>query len=156
MLISETVGGMVQQLSTVHDIPDGSRLGRLRRAVFVQGADLDGTVGDLELSFENGRVFTFGVAGDGESLAIEPNPWTEQFPEPVSTENQEFLWVSGKWEILDLGAALWSYRQYVGRRLTRKDSQGANELLLDFDGFLMRIKVVADELHVAFGRTSGN
>src|SRR6516162_3600222 len=97
------VGGTVQRLSTVHDIPVGARLRRLRRALFVLGADLAGDSGDLELSFDNGQVFSFGVAGNGESLAIEPNIWLVQFPEPVSPENQDFLWVSGKWEILDLG-----------------------------------------------------
>lgn len=91
-------GGTVLQLSKVHDLPVGSALTGIRRRVFVLGAELSGGDGDLELSFEGGRTFSFGVAGDGESLAIQPNPLLEQFPEPLSPDNQEFLRTSGKWE----------------------------------------------------------
>ena len=143
-------GGTVQQMSTVHDLPVGSILIKIRRAVFVLGATLSGDAGDLELSFENGQTFSFGVAGDGESLAIEPNPWPEQFPEPVSPENQAFLRLSGKWEIIDLGGLLWSYRQFLGRRLSAADALGASGLRLDFDGMPIRVEVIADELRVTF------
>ena len=64
-------GGTVRQLSRVHDLPVGAALIKIRRAVFVLGASLNGATGDIELSFDNGQVFSFGVAGDGESLAID-------------------------------------------------------------------------------------
>jgi len=145
------VGGTVRQLSLPSEFPIGSRLSKIRRALFVHGADLDGSVGELELSFDNGQVFSVGVAGNGESLAIEPHAWAEHFPEPVSPENQEFLWSSGKWEILDLGASLWSYRQYVGQKLIDVVPSN-NSVLLMFDGLRIAINVVADDLRVEFQR----
>jgi hypothetical protein len=154
MRISEMVGGTVQKVSKVHGIPVGARLAKVRRAVFVLGSDLSGNIGDLELSFDNGQVFSLGVAGDGESLAIEPNLWPIQFPDPVSTENQEFLWVSGKWEILDVGEGLWSYRQFIGRRLCSTETLDSNGLLLDFEGMLIRVEVIADETHLHFARSA--
>ena len=137
-------------MSRVHDLPVGSILIKIRRAVFVRGANISGDTGDLELLFDNGQTFSFGVAGDGESLAIESNPWSEQFPEPVTPENQAFLRVSGKWELIDAGALLWSYRELLGRRLSAAETLGGSGLRLDFDGMPVKIEVIADELHVTF------
>jgi hypothetical protein len=137
-------------LSRVRDLPVGSTLAKIRRAVFVLGGDLAGDGGDLELSFENGQTFSFGVAGNGESLAIEPNRWPEYFTEPVSAENRAFIQSSGKWEILDLGELTWSYRQFLGRRLLAADCLGDSGALLDFDGMYIRVEVVADDLRVNF------
>lgn len=138
----------MQRLSP-SSIQTGPTLTRIRRAVFVLGADLS-TGGSLELSFDDGQTFHLGVAGNGESLEILPGPWPEQFPEPVSPENREFLQTSGKWEILDLGASTWSYRQFVGRQLSAVRPIDGRGLRLDFDGMTIHVEVIADDLHTRF------
>jgi hypothetical protein len=139
----------------VPEIPTGARLAGIRRAVFVSGADVDGATGSLELSFDHGQTLCFHVAGNGESISVEPGPWKTHFPEPLSPENQDFLWESGKWEIIDAGACLWSYRQFVGRRLSGITAIGDSGLVLEFGGMFIRIEAVADELHVSFARPVG-
>lgn len=133
----------------VSELPVGGTLVRLRRAVFVHQADLDARAGAIELTFDGGLVALIRVAGDGESLVIEGRPWAVHFPEPVSSENQEFIWTSGSWEILDVGDAVWSYRQFVGRSLTAVNS-ASGTVTLDFGGLGIQIVAVADQTRVTF------
>jgi hypothetical protein len=124
----------------------------LRRAVFVVRAKVDGATGPIELTFDNGDTFCFDFAAGRADVLITPGAWAEQFPEPVSEVNQDFLWSSGKWEIVDFGSALWSYRQIIGRPLTGVQALGSGGIRLDFDGIVIIIEAVADELCVDFER----
>jgi hypothetical protein len=130
--------------------PVGARVTRVRRILFVHGATVDGATGPVEVSFDDGSVALFEVVGGGDTLGVEWHPWQPHFPEPVAPENEEFLRTSGNWEVLDLGAATWSYRQYVGRRLTSAERLDERTAVLDFEGRGIHVEVAGDELYVTF------
>lgn len=141
----------MQRLLAVSDLPVGALLTRFRRAFYVHQAHVEGSAGPIELSFETGLVAVFRVGGDGESVVIEDGPWKVHFPEPVIAENQEFIWTSGSWEIMDVGADIWSHRRFIGRTLTAVTGT-PNTVTFDFDGLGMRMHTVADEERLTFSQ----
>jgi hypothetical protein len=143
---------MVQQLSTVSNLPVGAKVASLRRVLFSLGADLHGSEGPLEIGFANGQVFLFECGASGEDLKVTEGLWLDPFTDPLSPENEKFLLESGKWEVLDLGVSLWSYRRFVGMTLDSIDSPSESSARLTLSGGAVAIFAVADELRVEFSR----
>jgi hypothetical protein len=81
----------------------GARVERIRRVLCVNpDGTIEGGEGDLELTFADGNVRWFRVGGDGETLNVRDEPWTDPFAAPLSPENAEFVRRSGKWTAFDL------------------------------------------------------
>ncbi|GAA2708290.1 hypothetical protein [Actinoplanes palleronii] len=149
----EMDGGIVPLLI---ELPVGERLTGLRRAYYVYGADLDAPDGPLEASFE--KSGSYMIDSTGESLVITQGPWIDSFADPLSPENEKFVRESGKWEIVDMGAAAWSYRQFLGLRLDRQELGGSpameQSLTLTFGKDSIVIKTSGDETRVSFHRST--
>lgn len=140
----------MQLRSIVDSLPVGSRLAAVRRIFFVIGERIDSTEGPIELTFDCGQSFLFECGSDGEMLVISPKRWIDPFVEPVSVENAHYLLGHGKWEVLDLGSVLWSYRRFLGQKLSRVDVASDSHVILRFEKSTLDVIAEDDELHVSF------
>jgi hypothetical protein len=106
--------------------------------------------GPIEFGLGDGSFLLFECGGSGEDLSVSRAPWIDPFVEPLSPENAEFVIRSGKWEALDLGSSVWSYRRLIGRTLDSMREIGGSSVRLTLGTSAVDIAAVADELRVEF------
>jgi hypothetical protein len=124
----------------------------VRRVCYVLRGDVTSTAGPLELSFADGSTLVLDAGPDGEALAVSTKPWVDPFASPLSSDNERYVGISGKWASFDVSREA----RYSG--LLKMPVDGV-EPHLTADGkvvgatiqagsVVVRVEVGADELHV--------
>jgi hypothetical protein len=130
----------------------GTPIRRVRRIHYVYNGRPDTDFGPVELTIGE-RPFLFDNEADGESLRVTETAWADPFPEPLSTENREFVQRFGKWTAFDV-SALGRWAKLIGQALS--DVEGITDdggkttgiVLRTQHGCALRLGVMADELFV--------
>ena len=111
---------------------------------------MDISQGDFELTFESGETIYFRGGGDGETLRLRTEPWSDPFAEPLSLENRSYVESSGKLSKVDVTS--WhAYERLDGAVLHDfepvflQDGR-LNALVLHFEPTsVVRVGIIADE-----------
>lgn len=94
-----------------------SRIARVRRINYVEPAGrYNASEGPVEFAFDGGYSLRLESGADGESLRVCADEWTDQFVEPLSPENREFVETSGRWSAFDV-SELEGYKLLIGQRV---------------------------------------
>ncbi len=94
----------------------GSKIVRIDRVLYEVGGVVEPGSGPLEVHLEDGAVFLFSGASDGESLRVEAQPWTDPFEGAMSPENEEFVAQSGKWSRVSVSNEA-PYNELIGAKV---------------------------------------
>lgn len=142
------IDGLPALASTV-----GANIVGIRRIFYVFIGSVNRSVGALELTFADGRVFVLDSGPDGESLKISAGPWEDPFlAGMMSIENRDFIDRSGKWSAFDVAREA-GYAEFVGatiEKVTPTSGPGANVTGVVFavSESKLRVHVEADDLYV--------
>lgn len=98
----------------------GKRIVRIDRILYEFNGLIEPGDGPLELHLEDGSVFLFDGASDGESLRVETQPWTDSFEGAMSSENEAFVAASGKWSRVPVSDEA-PYDELVGAEVNTVD-----------------------------------
>jgi hypothetical protein len=100
----------------------GTPIRRVRRIHYVYDGRPDTDFGPVELTIGE-RLFLFDNEADGESLRVTETAWADPFPEPLSSEDREFVERSGKWTAFDV-STLRRWAKPIGERLSDVEAHG--------------------------------
>jgi hypothetical protein len=130
----------------------GTPIRRARRIHYVYNGRPDTDFGPVELTIGE-RHFLFDNEADGESLRVTETTWADPFPEPLRTENREFVQRSGKWTAFDV-SSVGGWAKLIGEPLsdveaiTDDGGKTTGIVLRTEHGGALRLGVMADELFV--------
>ena len=108
--------------------------------------------GPLEVHLEDGAVFVFSGASDGESLRVETQSWTDPFDGATSPENEEFVAKSGKWSRVSVSSEA-PYSELIGAKvnaveLLENEFRREAGLAIETEARTLWFVVQGDEDHV--------
>lgn len=135
----------------------GRRVRRLGRVLYEHRGEI-GCDGPLEIEAD-GCVVLLDGAGDGESLRIVGRPWIDPFEEPLSKENQGYLYEHGKWQRVDHSHRE-GYADFIGQvveemRLLENEHGRVAGLRLSAAGRSLWFAVEGDECLVHWAQPIG-
>jgi hypothetical protein len=136
----------------------GARLRKVRRIWFTHRRHIDRSEGPIELTFDSGTALLFSGAGDGQRLVLGTRPWEDPFGDRANLDPETATWIAehGKWDVVDVSTEQ-DVALLIGKclssvtELRTVDGQtcGAE---LQFNGDIVDVAVIADEVRVLFGR----
>ncbi len=75
----------------------GDEVVGVSRIFYCLGAEVNRSVGPVELEFASGGVLRFDCGSNGERLKVSAHAGQDPFAEPLSDENRRFVETHGKW-----------------------------------------------------------
>jgi hypothetical protein len=135
----------------------GARLRRVRRIWFAHGGHIDRHEGPLELTFDSGTTLLLNGAGDGQGLVLRTQRWEDPFGDGPDLDPETAAWIAehGKWSAVDVSSEQ-DMAVLIGKSLRsitelRTDDGQTCGARLQFNGAVVDVAVIADELRVLVG-----
>lgn len=153
----ENIGSAVRAASVLSALV-GATIVRVCRVLFSEdletGVNLDGP---LELWLDRGTVL-LDVAEDAHTLEVVEQPWREQFVDPLTPEQADFVSTHGKWMRVDVSAQP-EYARLVNQPIASADllegEAGIVGAVVSTTGTSIWFVAAFDECHVYWERPPG-
>jgi hypothetical protein len=137
----------------------GQRIARIDRVFYRADDGIEAGDGPLEITVDDGTVFLFEGAPDGETLVAHRAPWADPFDGALSPENQAYVAETGKWCRVPVSHEV-LYRELVGGTVTAVEiltnERGRTAALaIESAPAMLWFIIRGDESHISWARPLG-